>query len=206
MLRSALKWNQMKQLDKRFLILIVAFFMTAVMGCQNYTPKPHGYPKIEFPEKTYKRFDDGCSYTFNIPTYAIVEKDTHLTSEPCWFNIKFPSFGATIYLTYKQLLNDKQIDSLSDEAFKMAGEHRKKADAIDEKEIYIKRTDSHGVIFELKGPSATPFNFYLSDEKNHYVRGSFYFDNHTNIDSVAPVYAFLKEDMMNMINSLEWAD
>lgn len=177
-----------------------------VIGCQNYTPKPHGYPKIEFPERQYKPFDDGCSFRFEVPTYSIVERDTHETAEPCWYNIKFPNFGATVYLTYKPLTSIAQLDSLSEEAFKLAGEHRKKADAIDEKEIYIKRTDSKGIIFELYGPSATPFNFYLSDEKQHYVRGSFYFDNHTNTDSVAPVYAFLKEDIMNLINSLEWAD
>ena len=178
----------------------------ALSSCQDYTPKPHGFPKIEFPEKSYKSFDDGCAFRFDIPKYAVVEKDTHQSSEPCWYNIKFPTFGATIYLTYKQLSSTAQLDSFSDEAFKLAGEHRKKADAIDEKEIFIKRTNSRGIIFELRGPSATPFNFYLSDEKKHYVRGSFYFDNHTNTDSVAPIYTFLKEDMMNLINSLEWND
>lgn len=179
--------------------------MTAV-GCQNYTPKPHGYPKIDFPEREYVSFDDGCAYSFNIPIYSTLEKDTHASAEPCWYNLKFPRFGATVYLTYKKLTSPEQLDSLSEEAFKMAGEHRKKADAIDEKEIYIKRIESRGIIFELRGPSATPFNFYISDEKNHYLRGSFYFDNHTNTDSVAPVYEFLKEDMMNLINSLEWTD
>lgn len=193
------------QKDKRFYIVIVALVLVGI-GCQNYTPKPHGFPRIEFPERAYKSFDDGCAYRFDIPTYSIIERDTHETAEPCWYNIKFPQFGATVYLTYKKLTSVAQLDSLSEEAFKMAGEHRKKADAIDEKEIYIKRTESKGIIFELKGPSATPFNFYISDEKNHYLRGSFYFDNHTNTDSVAPVYAFLKEDMMNLINSLEWAN
>ncbi|MCO4818350.1 MAG: hypothetical protein KC517_01910 [Bacteroidetes bacterium] len=178
----------------------------SLAGCGNYTPKPHGYPKVDFPEKRYKTFDDDCAFRFDIPLYAVVEKDTHMLSEPCWYNVKFPRFGATIYLTYKPIQGVKQLDSLSDEAFKLAGEHRKKADAIEEKEIYIQRTKSKGMIFELLGPAATPFNFYLSDEKNHYVRGSFYFDNHTNTDSVAPIYAFLKSDMMNLINSLEWRD
>lgn len=186
--------------------VLMAVIALTVVGCQNYTPKPHGYPKIEFPERSYKTFSDGCSYQFDVPTYAVVERDSHVSAEPCWYNVKFPQFGATIYLTYKKLLSVKQLDSLSEEAFKLAGEHRKKADAIDEKEITIGRTNSSGMIFELRGPSATPFNFFVTDEKKHYLRGSFYFDNHTNSDSVAPVYDFLKEDMMNLINSLEWAN
>ncbi len=186
--------------------LVALMVLGSLAGCGNYTPKPHGYPKVDFPEKRYKTFDDDCAFRFDIPYYAVVEKDTHMLSEPCWYNVKFPRFGATIYLTYKPIQGVKQLDSLSDEAFKLAGEHRKKADAIEEKEIYIQRTKSKGMIFELLGPAATPFNFYLSDEKNHYVRGSFYFDNHTNTDSVAPIYAFLKSDMMNLINSLEWRD
>ena len=185
-------------------VIAVLGMVVILSSCGNYTPKPHGYPKVEFPERSYKKFNDGCAYNFEVPTYAVVEKDTHELSEPCWYNIKFPNFGATIYLTYKPLNSIEQLDSLSDEAFKLAGEHRKKADAIEEKEIYIKRTESKGIIFELRGPSATPFNFYLSDEKNHYLRGSFYFDNHTNTDSVAPIYEFLKTDMMNLINSVEW--
>lgn len=200
-----MNWNLMTQkvsLVTNTLILLCC--LLTISSCQNYTPKPHGFPKIDFPDRSYKLFDDGCAFRFDIPTYALVEKDTHLSSEPCWYNVKFPKFGATVYLTYKPISSSKQLDSFSDEAFKLAGEHRKKADAIDEKEIYIKRTESRGIIFELRGPSATPFNFYLSDEKKHYVRGSFYFDNHTNSDSVAPIYSFLKEDMMNLINSLEW--
>ena len=197
----------LRKLKYSYRLQFIAFLaLASLTGCGNYTPKPHGFPKVDFPEKRYKTFNDDCAFHFDIPDYAIVEKDTHRHSEPCWYNIKLPSFGATIYLTYKPIRGIDQLDSLSDEAFKLAGEHRKKADAIEEKEIYIKRTESKGMIFELMGPAATPFNFYISDEKHHYVRGAFYFDNHTNTDSVAPVYDFLKMDMMNLINSLEWHD
>lgn len=189
---------------KHWKLTSIILGVTTMVGCQTYTPKPHGYPKIEFPTKSYERFNDSCAYSFEKPPYAVVEKDTHETADPCWYNIKFPQFGATIYLSYKEINSIEQLDSLSEDAFKLAGKHNQKADAIDENEFMSKDSVNRGLIFELFGPSATPFNFYLSDEKKHYLRGSFYFDYHTKTDSVAPVYEFLREDMMHMLNTLQW--
>ncbi len=186
------------------IVLVLLVLVFGSTGCQEYTPKPHGYPKIEFPERNYVTFDDDCSYTFEVPSYSTVERDTHFMAEPCWYNIKFPSFNATVYVSYKTFSTIEQLDTFSEDAFRLAGEHRKIADQIEETEIHVAKTNSHGLIFELLGPSATPFNFYISDEKKHFVRGSFYFDNHTKVDSVAPVYEFLKKDMIHMINSIEW--
>ena len=187
----------------RVSLILSLLSVLALAGCSNYTPKPHGYPKIDFPERSYTLYDDGCAYTFKKPTYAVVVPDTHERSEPCWYNIHFPNFGATVYLSYKSLEHPDQLDSLADDAFKLAGKNQIRADAIEEIEIET-QSGNKGIVFELFGPSATPFNFYISDEKKHYLRGSFYFDNHTKTDSVAPVYEFLKEDFNVLINSVEW--
>ena len=178
--------------------------LTAISGCSNYTPKPHGYPKIEFPNRSYELYDNDCVYTFEKPTYSVVEVDSHEWSEPCWYNIKFPTFGATVYLSYKKFTSLKQLDSLTEEAFKLAGKHNIKADAINEREFVTEDSTMYGLTFELTGPSATPFNFYLTDEKEHFLRGSFYFDNQTKTDSVAPVYEFLKQDVMHLIETVRW--
>ncbi len=176
-------------------------------GCgSSYTPKPHGYPKIEFPKKVYKTFNEDCAYQFDIPTYARVERDTHQSTEPCWYSIKFPAYNVTIYLTYKKVTRPGQLDTLTEEAYKLAMKHNIKADIIDEREIYNAKNGNRGMIYELYGPSATPYNFYITDDKTNYLRGSFYFDERTKTDSVAPVFEFIKEDMVHLMNTLQWKE
>ncbi|MCB9261600.1 MAG: gliding motility lipoprotein GldD [Flavobacteriales bacterium] len=173
-------------------------------SCQKYTPKPHGFPKIEFPKKEYSKFDEGCSYTFDIPSYAIAERDTHESALPCWFNIRIPQFGATVYLSYRHLQSLEDLDTLREEAFKLANRNNIKADAIEDQVFADSAHQTFGMTYDLLGPSATPFNFYLTDVKKHYLRGSFYFDYKTNQDSVAPIYSFLKEDLQVLLKTLEW--
>ena len=46
------------------------------------TPRPRGFPKVEFPEKTYQTFDaDYCHFTFDYPTYAKIQQDTSYFDE-----------------------------------------------------------------------------------------------------------------------------
>lgn len=175
-------------------------------ACTSGTPRPHGYPRIIFPERGYRTFDQGCPYTFEIPTYALMEADTHELSEPCWFNLKFPGFDATLYLSYKSVKNQGHLDTLSEEAYKLAMKNNIKADVINETEIVDTSNGNFGVLYDLYGESATPFNFYITDKKNHYIRGAFYFDQYTKTDSVAPVYDFIRTDIMHMINTIEWRD
>ena len=60
------------------------------------------------------------------------------------------------------------------------------------------------MIYELKGNTATNLNFYISDGKSHFLRGALYFNAKTEIDSIQPVFDFLKEDILYLIKSTEW--
>lgn len=61
-----------------------------------------------------------------------------------------------------------------------------------------------GFAFEMKGPAASPFQFFLSDSTNHFFRGALYFNTQARPDSLAPVYEFVREDLMKMIETFEW--
>ena len=53
-------------------------------GCEEYTPvpKPRAYPRVIYPEKVYKPFDATyCNFTFDMPAYATIEKDTSFFDE-----------------------------------------------------------------------------------------------------------------------------
>ncbi len=60
------------------------------------------------------------------------------------------------------------------------------------------------MIYELKGNTATNLNFYISDSKKHFLRGALYFNAKTEIDSIQPVFDFIKADVIKMIESTTW--
>jgi gliding motility-associated lipoprotein GldD len=77
-----------------------------------------------------------------------------------------------------------------------------KADEIFEN--YISRPGKYGIFYELDGNTATNAQFYITDSTKHFLRGSLYFNAATNQDSIAPVLAYLKKDMLRLIETLEW--
>jgi hypothetical protein len=61
--------------------IILAFLTLSVAACHNdhdYSPKPRGYFRIVFPEKTYQQFNGPYPFTFIYPKYAYIEEDTML--------------------------------------------------------------------------------------------------------------------------------
>jgi hypothetical protein len=60
------------------------------------------------------------------------------------------------------------------------------------------------MIYSIEGPSASPFQFYLTDSAQHFLRGSLYFNSRTNPDSLAPILNFVRIDLSHLINTFEW--
>lgn len=192
------------------LLFLIAFGLNFFTSCEDapYVPKPKVYPKINFPEKKYQAFDkDYCAFTFDFPTYANIQQDTLFFDErpksPCWFNINFPQFNADIHCSYIKINGKKSFEKLVNESHFLANKHNIKADYIDEMKIE-KPNHVSGFCFDIEGPAASPFQFYLTDSTHHFVRGSLYINTKPNPDSLAPVYKFLKEDIIQMINTFEW--
>lgn len=173
-------------------------------GCAEYTPKPHGYPKVEFPERAYQQPETDCPYQLTIPTYARLEFDRTTDMEKCWYNVVYAPFDATLHLTYIEFDNVAQLDSLTEDAYKLAMKHTIKATEIKEKESIDTSSDNLIMKYDLFGNTATPFMFYITDGKKHYLQGSFYFNNYTEADSVKPVFDFVKVDIEKMISDLKW--
>lgn len=185
-------------------ISINVIFLLVLAGCSEYTPKPHGYPRIEFPKKGYETFSENCPFEFSKPVYSRMVKDTGDHTEPCWYNLYFPDFDATVHLSYKHFSEQKQLDSMMEDAYKLVFKHTIKAEEIDESEVKTPY-GNQGVFYTLTGNTATPFNFFISDGKNHYMRGAFYFNNHTVRDSVSPVVDFIRDDVLKIINSMKFS-
>lgn len=194
-------------------IRIVLFFgvLMLIAACNNepaFIPKPRAYPRVIYPKKTYQQFDtDFCNFTFEYPTYAEIERDTTFFDEkpahPCWFNVYIPAFGSRLHCSYYPIGQGKSLDRLKQDAFEMVNFHNKKANYIEELRIE-KNNNVSGFAFMLDGPAASPMQFYLTDSTTHFLRGALYFNTQVNTDSLAPVYEFVKADVMKMIETFQW--
>ncbi|OLY94108.1 gliding motility-associated lipoprotein GldD [Cnuella takakiae] len=180
-----------------------------LLACNSdYTPKPRGYFKIGMPDKRYQTFNQqGYPYTFQYPAYGVVVKDSTFfesrPENPYWINIDFPQFGGRIHISYKEV-EPNNFDSLVNDAFTLSyKQHTYKASAI-EPEPFVTPKGLSGVFFNLKGNTATASQFFITDSTRHFLRGALYFSATPNADSLQPVNDFLRRDLQQLINTLEW--
>ncbi len=193
---------------KQFALLICTLLLVA--SCkEDYTPKPSGYFLMDLPKHEYKKYEnDVCPCTFEIPTYAEIQREEHFFDEkpehPCWLNVNFPYFNATIYLSYKDVRTREQFEKVISDSYKMTFNHSQKADFIDESAIEVPAHQVYGYQFDIGGDAASSSQFFITDSLNHYIRGALYFKSKPNIDSVRPALEFLKADMDHMIQTFQW--
>ena len=186
------------------LILLPFLFMLFLTGCdQDYIPKPRGYFRISMPEKTYVMHSDpACPYSFEIPDYAKVVQDPSPNAEACWINVEFTPFKGTLYLSYKEL--NKNLPNLIEDSRNLSMKHISKASGIEEETLSDALSKKYGTIFHVKGSAASALQFYLTDSTKNFVRASLYFYAPPNPDSLAPVLAFVEQDIRHMLESFQW--
>ena len=200
-----MKDNNLK-IVKPLSLALTFVFLLVLSSCDEYfQPKPRGYFRIHLPEKSYAPIQQNLPYSFDIPSYSILEKDNHPYAEKYWNNLIFPSFNAKIHMSYKPVNNN--LPTLLEDAHKLVNKHIPKANAINER-IYIDEEKGvYGVTYSIKGAdAASPFQFYLTDSTHHFLRGALYFNVSPNNDSLAPVISFLEKDIQKLIESFEWKE
>lgn len=179
-----------------FIILLVIFFSSCE---EEYFPKQKGYFRIDLPEKDYLELKEGYPYFFKYSKHSLVF-DYKLDS--FWVNIFYPKYKATIYLTYKEL--DNNLKQFSEQTRTFVYKHAVKADAIGETPWANKERKVYGILYDIKGNTASSLNFYLTDSVKNYISGALYFNNKPNKDSLAPVVDYIREDIIHLIETFEW--
>lgn len=186
-----------------------AAFLLVAAGCRDVAvPKPKGHFRIDLPEKKYVQLRDqhekpGMPFSFEFPAYGILSFEKERADDQGWFNIEFPAYRAKIYLTYKEINNN--FASLMEQTYRMnVRNHMAKADAINEQAFNNEGNRVFGILYDLKGNTATAVQFYATDSVKHYLRGSLYFSSEPDADSLAPVIDFFRKDIIHLIETLEW--
>lgn len=177
-----------------------------LLGCkENYTPKPRGYYRIDFPEKNYTNLDQRFPYSFEIPEYSKIKKDDMNPNKSNWINVSVPENKVEIHISYYDLNNDnKLLMELMEETRTLAYKHSIKADAIDERLFLNPNQEVYGTIYSIKGNAASPMQFFLTDSINHFLRGAFYIREVPDIDSLRPVINFFEPDVIHIIETTSW--
>jgi gliding motility-associated lipoprotein GldD len=165
-------------------------------------PKPRAYQRIGFPEKEYTTFNSECNFSFEYPVYGKVKQVTLKNADPCWYDISFSGYNATIHVTYKPLNNN--LSEYIEDVRRIVNKHIIKADDIVESTISLPGRNVYGLFYDISGNTASAVNFYITDSTTGFLSGSLYFQVHPNVDSLAPAISFFREDIVHLIQSFSW--
>lgn len=193
--------------NKRVKIMPIAVLMLLVLaavGCgKKYIPKPYGYMRIELPDTCYHALNvDTLPYNFDKSCHATALQAKADPGENNWINLTYPTLNATIHCSYKPLKNN--LRELSEEARQFVYNHAIKAEAIPEKAYENPSQDVYGLYYELQGNTASSLQFVLTDSTQHFFRAALYFNSRPNQDSIAPVFEYIKDDVLRMIETFHW--
>lgn len=189
----------------KFPVILVFFSCILLFGysCKKeYTPKPRGYYRIDFPQKQYQLFKSDCNFNFETPVYSTVKPNLEKYAEKCWYNLDFTGYNANVFLTFKPVI--KNLPIYIEDVRTIVYKHSIKADDIIETPIYQPDKKVFGMLYDIKGNAASSVNFYITDSVSGFLSGALYFNSRPNKDSLAPAIAFFREDILHIINTFKW--
>jgi gliding motility-associated lipoprotein GldD len=186
-------------LHRRTILILVVSLLSCDRGV---VPKPAGYVRIDTPEKSYHLYSSQPFYSFEVPDYAVVERDSSRGAEAGWVNVVIPQLNGKIHLSYKPV-RDNLGDYIADSRT-LAYKHMVKAEAIEETPFVQREQNRFGMVYDLKGNVASAVQFFITDSTHHFLRGSLYFNCPPNRDSLNPLIDFVREDIIHMIETTQW--
>lgn len=193
----------------RYLNIIVMALIAdlAFLSCtQQYTPKPKGYFRIDLPKPHYHEFvEKGCPFTFHVSNMTKFESvaSTSQNDHSQCFTLSYPTLNANIYCTYLPV-NKTDINKEIANSRDLVSHTSKNITAV--KEQAYDNPDAHvyASLFMLDEGAASPFQFLVTDGSHHFFRAALYYNCPLNTDSLAPVTTYLKQDLVEMIQSFNW--
>lgn len=183
--------------------ILLSCIILVMFSCKRkYVPKPVGYFRIDLPQTVKYDTVKNMPYTFKYNTIAHVVQRNIDDENPYWVDIVYPEIHATIHVSYKKV--DGNLPQLMEDAHKFVYKHAVKADAIQQQVFTFPDKNVAGILYDLDGNIASPFQFFATDSAQHFLRGALYFNSHSNQDSLMPLVKFVAKDIHQIIESLEW--
>jgi gliding motility-associated lipoprotein GldD len=195
-------------LKKVFYLALITYNLTLISSCtEDNIPREKAYPRFYFFKKEYKSFTSECGFSFELPTYTVIEnkdsfRNQRLASDSCWFNIVYPDLNAKIHFSYKYYDDEIVLAQLLEDSYKLTSKHMSKASFINDS--VIDRPNLKGLIYSVGGNAASDKQFILTDYKHQFIRGAIYFATTPNYDSLKPAINFVDKDIYHLINTFKF--
>lgn len=191
----------LKVLRFKYILLLIGW--CSLYSCrETAVPKPRGYFRIDLPKKEYRLLDSICPFVFEYPVYGNISYNVGKNSEPCWFNLEFPRYKAKIHFSYKAI--NQNLEAILKETYDYAYSHSIKADAITEQPWQNREKKVYGILYDIKGNTASSIQFFVTDSTKNFLRGALYFSVEPDADSLAPVIQFFREDIIHLVETFNW--
>lgn len=188
----------------RTVLALIGVALLAFSCDREYLPKPLGYNRLDLPEPEYQSLPDTLPYRFEYSRHAKLLPDTSFIRSKYWIEIYYPAIKSNIHITYQSLNgSSKLLREFMDDSYTLTAKHQIKASAINEI-ITVTPSGKTAVIAELEGEVPSQFQFTITDSSRNFLRGALYFNTKVHNDSLAPAIEYMKRDMMQIINTLEW--
>lgn len=197
----------MQKLLLPVLFLLAAFAFSACDDDDSIgTPRPRGYFRIAMPEKKFVTYDAECPFAFEMPDYCKMYFSAAPNADPCWRDLYFKPFRATLYLSYNEVTSDTMLGQLINDSWELVEAHHNVALGMRDSSIIRPDAKVYGTVLTLGGNAATQMQFYLTDSTRHFIRGSLYFYAMPNKDSIAPVLDYIRQDIYHIAATMKWKD
>ena len=192
-------------IKRQILVGCCGIFLLIGTSCVEYSPKPRGYFRIEPTKAVYQSLNlEDLPFDFNVSKSVIVElpeKDQSFQG----LNLSYPELSAKVYCSYLPI-GPATFSSVHSESRSFVARQLKPDTRIAEKAYSNPDAKVFGSLFLLEGELASPVQFFLTDSVSHFFRGALYFDCKPNVDSLAPAIQYIREDIIELMQTFSWKD
>ena len=145
-------------------------------------------------------------FEFRVSDATVVElSDSGRVQRLVGVNILYPELGAKLYCSYFPV-TPASLRIAEAECRSFVARQAKPTDRIAEKAYSNPDAEVYASLFLIEGESASPIQFMLTDSVSRFFRAALYFNCKPNADSLAPAVAYIRRDIVELIQSFSWRE
>tara|TARA_R110002073_G_scaffold108336_9_gene243626 strand:- start:57761 stop:58315 length:555 start_codon:yes stop_codon:yes gene_type:complete len=178
---------------------IIFLGLLILFSCgENTLPKPKAFLSLEYTDASYSDLSLKRPYTFKVPENAIVKDEPRN-----WLKIEYPQLKASLDITYRSI-NEGNLRELLIESERLVFKHTVKAEQISSDNYTNASKRVFGTLYEITGNAASQIQFHITDSTKNFIKGALYFNTKPNYDSILPAVDYIKKDILQIMETLEW--
>lgn len=191
-------------------LLAVICIGAMTIACGNkkdYTPKPRAYLRLDLPQNQYTLYENpDMPFKFEQNTIAVPVVKRSNSNEK-WLDLEYIDHKGVVYLTYRKMDRPDDLKTNIDTSMLLLKEQFDYSTGMNEKIYSNPKNNVYATTFLVKGNKvASTYQFYATDSVKHFLRGSLFLNRTPNNDSLAPLLNYLQNDIIHLLETLEWAE